>query len=117
MEENMKLLKLKALIYRWTGLYLAQKEEKKYLESKGMNYYEKNKCLGISMESYKWRDDNGFYLPIFTELETNKLIITLLTFRYGTIYVRLKLLPLRIYFIFLTIYYNIKWSFNETTKG
>ncbi len=50
------ILKLKALIYRLTGIYLAEKEEKAFLKSSKV----KGK-LGRSLVIGCWQAKHGFY--------------------------------------------------------
>lgn len=64
------MLKLKAAIYRYLGIYLAQKEELAYLESndaqisvsEGLEFgLDFDGALGLAIGS--WQADHGFYRP------------------------------------------------------
>ena len=63
------LLKLKAFIYRHTGIYLAKREELAYLKSEDgkstvkslTKSFGKEGALGIAIGS--WQGQNGFYRP------------------------------------------------------
>lgn len=53
------MLKLKALIYRYTGIHLAKKEEQAHLESVDMET-----PMGKSIMRGLWQANNGFARPV-----------------------------------------------------
>lgn len=68
------ILKIKAFIYRLTGIYLAQKEEDAYLRStEALEVLERYKkapeLCDMELETHKslliglWQAEHGFYLP------------------------------------------------------
>lgn len=64
------MLKLKAAIYRYFGIYLAQKDELAYLESNdAQNLVSEGLQLGLDFEGAlglaigSWQADHGFYRP------------------------------------------------------
>lgn len=66
------LLKLKAIIYRYTGIFLAHKEEQAYLNSfafkkdvkKYREMFGEDKDIAEDIAAGTWHADHGFYRPL-----------------------------------------------------
>lgn len=117
------LIKLKARLYRYTGVYIAEKDEKKYLLSQ--NYWKDYKQIRseykklYTPDEYKeillnaWNYNNGFVRPLtkYEKFDENTVSFSIIT----KIKHHLEMIKLAFLLDIIYLYNNVLYYLNNVT--